>query len=95
MQEHGRDPGNAPRYAEVAGIVDIARIERRPVNRLVAVWQLVEKPHRKVRDDQRDVDDRNPPGPNAIGDRDHASRLLGGAADVDTAGRLVIKESVD
>ena len=85
----------APRYADVAGIVDIARIERRPVNRLAAVWQLVEQPHREVGDDQRDVDDRKPAGPNAIGERDHAGRLSGGAADVAAAGRLVFKEPVD
>ena len=75
VHEHGRDPADTPRYAQVAGAIDIARIKRRSVNRRIPIRQLVEQKDREVRDDQRDVDDREPAGRNAIGERDHATRF--------------------
>src|SRR6478752_5491082 len=73
MHEHGRDPSDTPRDAQVAGVVDVARVERRLVDRRLPVGQFVEQKDREVGDDQRDIDDREPAGRNAIGVRDHAS----------------------
>jgi hypothetical protein len=52
--------------AEVAGTIHIAGIERRLVHRRVTVRQFVEQKDREVGDDQRDVDNREPAGRNAI-----------------------------
>jgi hypothetical protein len=57
-------------------MVDVARIERRSVNRLVAVQQFLEKPNREIRHDERGVDDRETAGRNSVGVRDHPGTVL-------------------
>ena len=51
--------------------VDRARVERRVVDGRVQVRELVEDPDREVGGDQRDVDDREAPGAQAVGEREH------------------------
>src|SRR5580693_3656753 len=80
MHEHGRDPANAPWYAQVAGVIDITRIERCLINRRGPVWQFVEQKDCEVGDDQRDIDPWEPTGLNAVRNRNHASSLPGPAS---------------
>ena len=67
VHEHGREPAELPRQRSVARGVHAARVERRVVDGRAQVWHLVEDPHQEVRDDQRDVDVREPPRGNAVG----------------------------
>ena len=63
LTPHGSGPWQAP--------VDRARIERRVRDRRVEVRQLVEDPDGEVRGDERDVDEREAPRGDAVGERDH------------------------
>jgi hypothetical protein len=71
MEEHRRDPADAPRLGGVAHAVDAAGIERRVEDGGLEVRELVEQPDREVGDDNRHVDDRQAPCRDPVGEREH------------------------
>ena len=56
-------------------LVDRAGIEGRLEHGVAQVRQLVEEPDREVGDDDRDVDDREAPRPQPVGERKHRASL--------------------
>jgi len=66
VQEHRGEPADAPRLRCVTGGVDRARIEGRVVDRGAEVGELEEDPDTEVGDDQRNVDEREAAGRDAV-----------------------------
>src|SRR5204862_7451030 len=71
VHEDRGQPAEAPGLGAVARAVDGARVERGVEDRRAQVRQLVEDPHREVGREERDVDDREAPRRDAVGERDH------------------------
>ena len=59
----------------MTGVIDRAGIEGRFEHGMAQVRQLVEQPDREVGDDDRDVDDREAPSPQPVGERKHPTSL--------------------
>jgi hypothetical protein len=75
VQEHRGDPADSPVLGAVAAVVDRAGIEGRMEHGVAQVRQLVEQPDREVGDDDRNIDDREAPRSQPIGERKHPSSL--------------------
>src|SRR5262245_27938905 len=74
VHEHRRDPADPRRQRPTARVVDRAWIEGAVGDGRVQVRQLIEDPHREVRDNKRDVDEREIACWETIRQRKHAQQ---------------------
>jgi hypothetical protein len=72
VQEHRRDPTDAPGFRAAAGMGNRAGVERGVEDRRSQVWKLVEQPDPEIRDDQRHIHERKATGGDPVGERQHA-----------------------
>src|SRR5262249_14966691 len=75
VQEHRGDPADPPGFGSMAGVVDGAGIEGGLEHGVAQVRELVEEPDREVGDDDGDVDDREAPCAQSVGEGKHPCSL--------------------